>query len=175
MKPSEPEYIAIGRILSPWGSTGQLKVGITTDFPQRFARSSPVFVNRQPAIIDGVEWHKGKAIIKLDIINDLSESSKLQGQLLEIHRSQLQALPEGQYYHFQLIGLKVWTTGQELLGEITDILTSAGNDTYIIKGRDGDILIPAAEDIIKSVNLKKKKLVIEPIKGLLELNKKAAH
>ncbi len=174
MKPSEPEYIAIGRILSPWGDAGRLKIDIATDFPERFALSSSVFVNRQPAIIDGLQWHKGKAIIKLDIINDLSESSKLQGQLLEIHRSQLQALPEGRYYHFQLIGLEVWTTGGELLGEITDILTAAGNDTYIVGGPEGDILIPAAEDVIKSVDIKKGKLVIEPIKGLLELNKKAA-
>lgn len=174
MKPSEPEYITIGRILSPWGDTGRLKVDIATNFPQRFALSSPVFVNRQPAIIDGVHWHKGKAIIKLDIVNNLSESSKLQGQLLEIHHSQLQALPEGQYYHFQLIGLEVWTTGQELLGEITNILTAAGNDTYIVNGPEGEILIPAAEDVIKSVDLEGGKLVIEPIKGLLELNKKAA-
>ncbi|MEE8418679.1 MAG: ribosome maturation factor RimM [Dehalococcoidales bacterium] len=174
MKPSEPEYIAIGRILSPWGTEGQIKVDSTTDFPQRYAVSSSVFVNKHQAVIESVEWHKGKAVIKLDIINDLKESQKLQGQFLEIHRSQVRSLPEGQYYHFQLVGLKVWTTGEELLGEITDILTASGNDTYVIKGRDGDILIPAAEDIIKSVNLKKKKLVIEPIKGLLELNKKAA-
>jgi len=174
MKSSEPDYIVIGRIMGASGNAGQIRVDITTDFPQRYAEGSSVFVNKRPAVIESVEWHKGKAIIKLDIINDMRESRKLQGQFLEIHRTQVRPLPEGQFYHFQLVGMKVWTTGDELLGEITDILTSAGNDTYVIKGRDGDILIPAAEDIIKSVNLKNKKLVIEPIKGLLELNKKAA-
>lgn len=174
MKPSEIEFITIGRILSPWGNQGQLKVDSTTDFPSRFTPSSRVYIKRQPAIIEGVDWHKGKAIIKLDILNSVKDAERLIGQMIEIHRSQLHSLPEGQYYHFQLIGLKVWTTGQELLGEITDILTTPNNDTYVVTGPSGEILVPAAEDIIKSIDLDEGRLVIEPIKGLLDLNKRAA-
>ncbi|UCG55533.1 MAG: ribosome maturation factor RimM, partial [Dehalococcoidia bacterium] len=55
MKPSELEFITIGKILSPWGLKGQLKVEVATDFPQRFAPSSKVHINQQPAVIDSVE------------------------------------------------------------------------------------------------------------------------
>ncbi|GAI43592.1 unnamed protein product, partial [marine sediment metagenome] len=60
MKPAEPEFMTIGKILAPWGSKGKLKVEVATDFPQRFARSSKVYINRQPVTIDSTDWHKGK-------------------------------------------------------------------------------------------------------------------
>ena len=174
MKSSDLEFITIGRILTTWGVEGKLKVKIETDFPQRFAPRSTVYINRQPMTIDSTEWHKGKAIIKLNTIDSIKGAEKLQGQLVEIHHTQLHPLPEGQYYHFQLIGLEVWTTQGELLGNITEILTTSGNDTYVVSGAEGEILIPAVEDVIKSIDLDKGCLVIEPIEGLLDLNKKAA-
>ena len=175
MKPSEPEYVTIGQILAPWGIKGKLKVKVTTDFPhQRFNPSSKIFINRQPMTIDSTEWRKGKAIIKLSSIDSIEEAQKLRGQPIEIHHSQLQPLPEGQYYHFQLIGLEVQTTRGEQLGNITEILTVESNDIYVVSGNRGEILIPAIEDVVKSVDLNKGCIVIEPIEGLLSLNQKAA-
>ena len=168
------EFITIGNILAPWGIKGKLKVEVVTDFPQRFAPSSKVYIDQQPMTIDSTEWHKGKAIIKLDTIGSIEDAEKLRGRPVEIHCSQLYPLPEGQYYHFQLIGLEVWTTQGEPLGNITEILTTPSNDNYVISGARGEILIPAIEDVVKSIDLKKGCLVIEPIEGLLSLNKKAA-
>ena len=175
MKPSELEFIVIGQILVPWGSKGKLKVEIVTDFPQRFKPSSKIYINRQPMTIDSTSWHKGKAIIKLNTIDSIEDAQRLQGQPIEIHHSQLQPLPEGQYYHFQLIGLEVRTTGGELLGDITQILTADSNDNYVVRGTEGEILIPAIEDVVKSIDLNKGCIIIEAIDGLLSLNQKATN
>ena len=174
MKSSELEFITIGEILVPWDIKGKLKVKIVTDFPQRFAPSSTVYINRQPMTIDSIEWHKGKAIIKLNTIDSIEAAQRLRGQSIEIHHSQVYPLPEGQYYHFQLIGLEVWTTQGELLGDITEILTADSNDNYVVRGDEGEILIPAIEDVVKSIDLNKGRIVIEAIPGLLSLNQKAA-
>jgi 16S rRNA processing protein RimM len=173
MKSSEPEFITIGKILAPWGTRGRLKVEVTTDFPERFDKSSKVYINRQPVTIDNTEWHKGKVIIQFSTVNSIKDAEKLRGQVIEIHHSQLRYLPEGQYYHFQLVGLEVRTTRGEVLGNITDILTASSNDNYVVNGAKGEILIPAVEDVVKSINLDKGYLVIEPIEGLLNLNRKA--
>jgi len=167
MKLSEPEYVTIGQILAPWGIKGKLKVEVVTDFPQRFAPSSKIYINQQPMTIDATEWHKGKAIIKLSTIDSIEDAQRLRGQPIEIHHSQLQPLPQGQYYHFQLIGLEVQTTQGELLGNITEILTAESNDIYVVNGARGEILIPAIEDVVKSIDLNKGRIVIEPIEGLL--------
>ena len=175
MKPSELEFIAIGQIIAPWGIKGKLKVDVVTDFPERFTPQSMIYVNRQPMTIDSTEWHKGKAIIKLSTVDTVDEAQKLRGQRIEIPHSQLHPLPEGQYYHFQLIGLEVWTTEGKLLGNITDILTAESNDNYVVSGARGEILIPAIEDVVKSIDLDKGCLIIEPIEGLLSLNQKGAN
>ncbi|MEK7354611.1 MAG: ribosome maturation factor RimM [Chloroflexota bacterium] len=174
MKPTEPQFITIGRILAPWDFQGQIKVEVLTDFPERFTEASTVYINQRPMTIDSVEWHKGKAIIKLATIDCEKDAEKLRGQLVEIHHSQLQALPEGQYYQFQLIGLEVRTKQEELVGEISDILPTSNNDIYVVSGDDGEILIPATDEIVKSIDLDRGVIIIEPVKGLLGLNKKAA-
>jgi len=174
MRLSEPEYVTIGHILAPWGIKGKLKVEIVTDFPQRFTPSSKIYIYQQPMSIDSTEWRKGKAIIKLSTIDSIEDAQRLRGQPIEIHHSQLQPLPEGQYYHFQLIGLEVETSQGEILGNITEILTAESNDIYVVSGNRGEILIPAIEDIVKSIDLNKGRIVIEPIEGLLSLNQKAA-
>ena len=175
MEPSELEFITIGQILAPWGIKGKLKVAVVTDFPERFTPRSKVHINRQPLTIDSAEWRKGKVIIKLNTIDSVEEAQKLRGQPVEIPHSQLYSLPEGQYYHFQLIGLEVWTTRGELLGNITEILTAESNDNYVVSGATGEILIPAIDDVVKSIDLSKGHMVIEPIEGLLSLNQKAGN
>jgi len=175
MESSESEFITIGEILAPSGVKGKLKVKIVTDFPQRFTPSSKIYVNGQPMSIETTEWHRGTAIIKLNTIDSTEDAQKLRGQSIEIHHSQVYSLPEGQYYHFQLIGLEVWTTQEELLGNITEILTANSNDNYVVNGAKGEILIPAIEDVVKSIDLNKGRIVIEPIEGLLSLNQKVAN
>ena len=175
MKPSELEFIIIGRVLGPWGVRGKLKAEVITDFPERFIPCSKVYINRQPMAVEGTEWYKGKAIIKLNAIDSIEGAQRLRGKPIEIHYSQLQSLPEGQYYHFQLIGLEVWTTQEELLGNITEILMAESNDNYVVDGASGEILIPAIADVVRSVDLDKGRIVIEPIEGLLSLNQKATN
>jgi len=172
MKSPQPEFIIVGKILAPVGVKGKLKVELATDFPERFAPRSTVYIEHQQMTIDSTEWRKGKAIIKLRSIDSVKQAEELRGQLVEIPHSQLRPLPEGQYYHFQLIGLEVWTTRGELLGDITEILTAQSNDNYVVSGVQGEILIPAIEDVVKSIDLDEGHVVVEPIEGLLSLNQK---
>jgi len=166
------EYIAVGEIVAPRGTRGKLKVRVLTDFPQRFAPGATIYVNHQPMTIDDTTWYKGMAIIKLSTIDSREDAERLRGETVEIHHSQLQPLPEVQYYHFQLIGLEVWTTAGERLGNITEILTARGNDNYVVNGDNGEFLIPAIEDVVKSIDISQQRMVIEPIEGLLTLNQK---
>ena len=92
---------------------------------------------------------------------------------MEIERSQDYPLPEGQYYHHQIIGLQVRTTQGELLGNVIEVLTGKSNDNYIVQGAKGDILIPAIEDVVQSIDLDQGIMTIEAIDGLLSLNEKS--
>ena len=172
IEPSRSEFVAVGRILAPWGLKGKLKVEVTTDFPRRFTPGARVLLRGEPRTIDGVEWRRETVILKLRDIDERSQAEELKNQVLEIPQGELQPLPEGCYYHFQLVGLEVWTTGGERLGRITRVLSAPGNDNYLVDGADGEILIPAIEDVVKEIDLDKGRVTIEPLAGLLDLNEK---
>jgi 16S rRNA processing protein RimM len=166
-EPAPPEFLIVGYILAPWGIRGEVKVEVVTDFPERFAPQKIVYLNTSPLEIESCHPHKQHLVVKLATIDSVEDAEKLRGQALTISRSELYPLPEGQYYTFQIIGLKVVTTEGKLLGRITEIMTTGSNDVYIVEGKRGEILIPAIEDVVKSIDLAKSKMVIEAIEGLL--------
>ena len=53
------------------------------------------------------------------------------------------------------------------MGRITDILPTGSNDVYLVNGPHGEILIPAIEDVVKSVDIEKGQMVVQIIDGLL--------
>ena len=86
---------------------------------------------------------------------------------VEIEHNQDNPPPEGQFYHDQIIGLQVRTTDNELIGTVTDILSGTSNDNYIVRSPAGEVLIPAIEDVVRSIDIEQGLIIIEPIEGLL--------
>ena len=166
------DFITIGRIVAPSGVKGKVKVQIETVFPQRFSPGERVFIDGKPMTIVDTSWHRDRPILKFSTIDCAEDARQLRGKSIDIPQNELHPLPEDQYYHFQLIGMKVVTTSGEPLGEIKEILAGESNDTYVVRGIEGEILIPAIEDVVRTVDLERGFMEIEPISGLLELNRK---
>lgn len=139
-----------------------------TDFPDRFSPQQEVCFEGCAMTIERSSWHKGQVILKLATIDSVEAAQALSGRFLEVPLSKLHPLPPDEYYRFQLIGLDVLTTEGELLGQITKILPTGSNDVYVVPTEGGELLIPAIDDVVKSVDLGKACMVIEVIEGLLD-------
>lgn len=166
------DFIIIGRIVAPWGVKGEVTVEIETDFPQRFSPGEQVFVDGKPLTMVDVSRHRNRLILKFSTIDGAEDAQRLRGKFIEIPQSKTRTLPEDRYYYFQLIGLEVRTTGGERLGEVKEILAGESHDIYVVQGMKGEFLIPAIANVVKSVDLERGLIKIEPIAGLLELNRK---
>ena len=162
-----PDYLAVGRVLAPWGRIGEVKVQVVTDFPDRFDPGETVYVDGHPHTIESSRPHKQHLLVKLVGVNSISDAENLKDCELTIPRSALRSLPSDEYYAFELIGLDVVTTGGEALGRIAEIMSTAGNDIYVVHGKRGEVLIPAIEDVVKSIDTEKGQMIIEVIDGLL--------
>jgi len=161
------EFVAVGRILAPRGVKGEVEVEVLTDFPERFAPDVELYIEGRAVTVEGCRWQRGRAILKLKSIEGVEHSQGLRGQLIEIPQSQLHPLPPDEYYQFQLLGIEVWTAEGEFLGRVAQILPTGSNDVYVVPGTDGEVLIPAIEDVVKSVDLEAGRLTIEVVKGLI--------
>ena len=164
----DSQFIVVGQVVAPLGLRGEMKVEVMTDFPDRFCPQEEVHIAGRPMTIERSRWHKGRVILKLATIDSVEAAEELRGRFLEVPQSKLRPLPQDQYYRFQLIGLDVLTADGELLGQITQILPTGSNDVCVVPTKDGDLLIPAIDDVVKSVDLGRGCMVIEIIDGLIE-------
>jgi len=165
---SPPRYLAIARILTNYGLHGEVRAEILTDFPQRFAGLQTVYLGEegQPCPLESSRLQRGQVILKLQGIDTPEQAAKLRGQLVLVPVEEAMALPEGQYYLYQIIGLAVETTAGEPLGHVTDVLFTGANDVYVVRGERGELLVPAIEEVVKQVDLEHGRLVIEPLQGM---------
>ncbi|MFH1485526.1 MAG: ribosome maturation factor RimM [Chloroflexota bacterium] len=163
----EPEFLTIGRVLAPWGIRGQMKVEAMTDFPERFLPGHSVYLMGKLFTIEDSRQTNKSIILKLVTIDTVEDSEKLRGQLLEVKLNEIPPLPPDQFYHFQVLGMKVFTEGGELLGEVREIMPTGSNDVYVVHGNRGEILIPAVDDVVKEMDMEQGRIIVEVIEGLL--------
>ncbi|HON57877.1 MAG TPA: ribosome maturation factor RimM, partial [bacterium] len=69
---------------------------------------------------------------------------------------------------YQLEGLKVYTTDNEYLGEISEILELPANDVYVVQRENHrELLIPAIDDVVKKIDINSGVMIIELLEGLI--------
>jgi 16S rRNA processing protein RimM len=172
-KPHATEWATIGKVVAPFGVRGELKVLSLTDIPNRFAELEVIHLGPDHIRyrIKGSRPYKGEMVVlKLEGIEDANTAETLRNLDLCIPLSQLTTLPADSYYQHDLLGLQVVTMDGQDVGKIVDIIVTGSNDVYVIKGKADrrEILIPAIKDVIKQVDLTRKMMYIEPMKGLLD-------
>lgn len=167
------DLITIGRIVKVWGLKGEVKVLPLTYDPKRFERLSSVFIvspegKELKRRIRGVRYDKGWVILSLEGSSNAEDASGILNCLIKIPMEDVEPLPEGEYYIFQLLGIEVSTDEGQYIGRLTDIFSTGSNDVYVIKKGEKEYLIPAIREIVKEIDIKRKRMVIHPIKGLIE-------
>lgn len=160
-------YVAVGRVLRPWGLRGDVKVESLSDFPERFDPGSRVWLDGQERTIEDARSQTGFLYLKLSGIDDADSASEYRGHLLEVPESALTPLDEDQFYHHQLVGLRVVTLEGEELGGVTEVLSTGSNAVLVVPGPNGELLLPFIEDVIRAVDLAAGRVTVELMEGLL--------
>lgn len=165
----KPRHLIIGRVLKPWGTRGELKIEILTDFPERFASLRTVYVgdDAKPFSVERARRHGNAALLKLKGIDTPEAAAKLREQLVYVTVADAVKLPEGRVYLYQLIGLRVKTVAGEPLGEIADVLDTGANDVYVVRDGAREILLPAIPQVIKEIALERGEMIVQLLEGLI--------
>jgi 16S rRNA processing protein RimM len=159
------DMVAIGRIVKPQGRHGELAVQSFSDRPDRFPSLRAAYVpgpegEARPVAITSCWPHKGRFVLKLAGVDSIDEAERYRGLELRIGEEELAPLPAGSYYHHQLRGLLVEDPDGAPLGEVADILTNAGDvPVLVVRGREGETMIPLADAFVKDVDLERGRLV----------------
>jgi len=158
--------VAVGRVLAPFGVHGEIKVEPLAP-PQTFAPGRSVTLRASLHEIKSSRRHKGAVLLKLTGIDTPEDVAGHRGEYLQVAKADLAALGEGEYYRYELIGLRVVSTEGEELGEIAEVLERPANDVFVVRGPKGEALIPAVDQIVREVDVEGGVVTIEVVPGLL--------
>jgi 16S rRNA processing protein RimM len=166
----------VGRIARAHGIRGQVIVNPDTDFPDdRFRPGARLYVRRGDETgaltITTARFHSGRPVIGIDGVETMNDAEALAGLELRVPVEELAPLPSGTFYHHDLAGCRVVTAGGEYVGTVEGVEGGHDGSRLVVAGtRGGEILIPLAADICRTIDVAGKRIVIEPPDGLLDLN-----
>jgi len=109
-----------------------------------------------------------RLILRLKGIERIEEAEPLIGKEILIERKSLLKLEEGEYYWVDLLGMEVETEGGKRIGKIREIFPTGANDVYVVEGERREILLPATDEVIRSIDLKRGVMKVARMEGLWE-------
>ncbi|MBR1803240.1 MAG: 16S rRNA processing protein RimM [Clostridia bacterium] len=166
------KYFEIGQIVNHFGIKGFVKVNPYTDDLEQFETLKTILIEKNKKVleveIEEVKYSKNQVLLKLKGVENIDEAEKYRGAIIKIPRERARKLPEGTYFIADLLGMKVYTDDQKLLGTLDDIYNAGASDIYVVKDELGkQILLPAIQDVIKEIDMDHDRIIVHLIEGLL--------
>jgi 16S rRNA processing protein RimM len=168
-----PRLINLGQVVGVHGLRGLVKLGGQTgpegSDPALFPALGEVHLGGQVYRVAAASRKKRQILLQLQEVETRHQAELLVGLEVQAEADRFPALPAGEYYCFQLLGLPVWHARTNIcLGHLEEILPTPAHDVYVVRQGGREVLFPAVEEVITEINLKEGWIKVLPPDGLLE-------
>jgi 16S rRNA processing protein RimM len=165
--------VTLGEITKPQGLKGEVRVNLfggSVDVLEQLRTVSLVREGapNQSLSVESVRTQGRVVILKFAEVADRTAAEDLVGAELQVPATEIPELPSGEYYTFELEGLEVVTEAGDRLGVLEEVLDLPAHDVYLVREGDREILLPATEEVVKEVDLDRRRMVVHLIEGLVE-------
>ncbi|MFS0561230.1 ribosome maturation factor RimM [Terribacillus sp. 179-K 1B1 HS] len=172
----EMKMFNVGKVVNTHGVAGEVRVVRITDFDERFEPGEELYwfqdENSKPQklIVKTHRKHKTFDLLTFQGYASINQVEELKGGILKVREDQLEDLEENEFYYHEIIGCTVETVDGEMLGKVKEILSPGANDVWVVqREKQKDLLVPYIEPVVKQIDVDSKRIVIEPMEGLLDL------
>jgi 16S rRNA processing protein RimM len=169
----EKNLFPIGKVIKPHGVRGKVKVKYFGEDLRRLSLYREIFIEDEKGRPEAYEILEAvpqppRLILRFKGIERVEEAKALMGKEILIEKKALLELEEGEYYWMDLLGMKVETQGGKRIGKVREIFPTGANDVYVVEGKRGEILLPATEEVIRSIDVKRGVMKVVRMEGLWE-------
>ncbi len=165
------ERVCLGVVVGAHGIRGELRIKAFTADPDSIADYGPLETQAgdRKLVILRHRVAKGVVIATVEGIADRNAAEALAGARLYVPRDRLPEPEPDEWYHSDLIGLGVETTTGEPVGTVTAVFDYGAGDLLEVALADRRrVLVPFTRDIVPQVDIKGRRVVIDPPDGLLD-------
>ncbi|WP_027701638.1 ribosome maturation factor RimM [Metaclostridioides mangenotii] len=164
-------HFKIGQIVNTQGLKGEVKIYPLTDDINRFDDLDKFYLDKDLQ----KEWevekvrYKGKMVImKIKAIDSIEDAERLRNKFICIGRESTRELDEDEFFIADMIGIDAFTVDGDRVGVLREVLQYSANDVYVIEGDGKEYLIPAILKFVPEINMEERKMIIDPIKGMID-------
>lgn len=172
---SHEELIIVARAVRTRGLKGELVADLLTDFPERFERISrlqgvsPSGEQRQLQL-ESYWFQNDRVVLKFSGYDSIESAKTLVGYELGLPESERVQLAAGQFYDWELEGCSVEIEHGSAIGKVREVMRTGGVELLVVEdGTRREHLIPMAQSIVVDIDLSRRKILIDPPDGLLDL------
>jgi 16S rRNA processing protein RimM len=160
--------VAVGLITRAHGVGGEVAVQVLTEVPGRFADGSTLWLeDGRTLTVASSRKHGDRLLVRFREIRDREQAVALQKAFLVVPESTSPALPEGSWWDHQIEGCVVETETGLVLGTVREVIHTTANDVWSAVDDAGtETLIPVLKDLLVSVDVVAKRIVVREIAGL---------
>lgn len=174
------EFIVVARIVRPQGRHGEVLADILTDFPEKFAERTRLWLSRENDSqrreyrLVGHWFHKGRVVLQFAGVDSISKAELLTASLVQVPREARAELDSGAVYVGDLVGsLLVDVSGDRRIevGRIEDVRQGIGAAPLLaVRRQRNEYEIPFAEEYVVRIDVARKILEMKLPAGLLDVN-----
>lgn len=152
--------IPLAAVAGAHGVRGEVRLKLFSEKAESLARHRNLIVGGVARRLLSIREGGNTAVAQFEGVSDRSAAEAMRGSLVEVERSQLPALGDGEYYHADLLGMTVVDAAGKALGSIVSVENYGAGDLLEIEFEDGKrSLIPFRGGI---ADLVEGKIVVDP-------------
>ncbi|HZU50882.1 MAG TPA: ribosome maturation factor RimM [Sphingomicrobium sp.] len=129
--------VALAAVAGAHGIKGELRLKLFSESAESLSRQETLYIGGVERSLLSIRQTGSTAVAKLDGIADRAGAEELRGSLVEVRRSSLPPLDDGEYYHVDLIGLDARDPQGNPVGTVVAVENYGAGDLLEIQGLDG--------------------------------------
>lgn len=171
---SDVARVILGRVVGVHGLRGALRIRLVADdlFEVPSVMLGAEEEDREGRVYEVARTatgRKGEARLWLVGVTQREQAEGLRGQWVSAQTHELAALPEGEYYAYELVGCHVFDLEDNEIGAVQEIWPTGAHDVLVVLDAQGNQqLIPTAPEIMQVVDLEAQRITIDAIPGLIQ-------
>ncbi|ACS78267.1 ribosome maturation factor RimM [Maridesulfovibrio salexigens] len=169
------EMLVVAEVVKPHGLRGEVCIESHADSPFLFDEVPCLYLAKKGQkprrfVVRSSRKHKGRVLLTFKGVEDRDQAENLRGMEILVREADLPESGDDEVYMYELEGMSVELEDGTVVGTISNFILAPGQETWVISSAEGkEILFPAVEEFVLSVDLDAEKVVVEPPEGLLDI------